>query len=795
MILLAPKSLALLLLVVAAALLLFYGLLLRREGRHDHRLSRLQVLMLWILRGSAALAALAALARPAYEEVRVQQRLPVVTLLVDESRSMEFPDSRDSALVRSHSSGQLSRYRSAALAVDELQQKLSLTHRVRVYTFSDSLKLLRELPHRERQDEPALTSAEIFAAHDAPTGDYSNLGDALEDVLRDLAGEKVAGVVLLSDGRQTGGAGLDGAAELASAAHVPVHAVVLGTEFPLLDLRIDDVIAGAEASLGDVLTFHVKVTNQVSSALDVELTLEERPGDDPVSGGGSDNAASAYQQVARRQLRLARGEQSVTISTIPDTEGLRRFRLSLPQQPDEVNTDNNVAEISVNIVKRTLKVLLVAGDPSREYFYLVPALLRDPIIDLSCFLQSADVDYMQQGNSAIERLPATVKEWSAYDVAILLDVDPNGITTQQLSGLENMVSNGGGLMIIAGRTHGLAKLVQVHAAQIRGLLPVEVDKNLHLDHDRVHSQAFHILRTVPGRSHPIAQASADPTVNEQLWSTFERLDFFWHHPVSGPKPKAIVLAERGGAAGGPSEPLMVVHRYVDGAVFFSAINDLWRWRYPYESYECDRLWTRMIRYLGEARLLGTQQQVALATDRRSYGPGEDVEIVLRVLDPALMAQLSGQPLFASVGGTGQDQYAVPLSPDVRGEPLYRGSYRARHAGSMMIRARHVPPDADSEAKPLFDVSHSFEVKMQSLEAIDTSADLAGMQRLAEQTGGRYFDYHTMNELASLADEIPPDPQVLTEVTVREVWDGTLFLTIFLVLVSSELSLRKWWGLL
>lgn len=775
-----------LLLAVAAALAVFYGFVLRREGRQDRRLSGRQIAVLWLLRCGVALLALATLARPAYRRVHTEERLPVVPLLVDESLSMAFPDSRDNPLVQASPAERRTRYHTAQTVVQKLQEKLTRSHRVRVYTFSDTLGLLRELPHRPAQAEAVVSRDDLFAGHPQPTGEHSNVGDALADALRELAGEKVAGVVLLSDGRQTGGLDLGSVAEQAAGARVPIHTIALGSEFPLRDLRIDEVVVGAEASLGDVLTFHVKITNQISSPLATELTLEEKDAQD---------TAAKYREIVRRPLTLPRGQQVVSLAAIPETEGLRRFRLTLPRQPDEVNVENNVAEVTVKVIKRTLKVLLIAGQPSREYYYLTPALLRDPIIDLSCYLQAADVDYVQQGNTVIERLPATVAEWSKYDVAILFDVDPNGITTQQLAGLENMVSNGGGLMVLAGRNHGLAKLVQVHAARIRGLLPVEIDKNLHLDHDRVYDRPFKVRRTLKGKSHPTLLASADPTANEKLWAPFGNLNFWWSHPVQDLKPKAISLLERADASNGENPCLMAIHRYEDGAVFFSGLDSLWLWRFPAESHDYDRLWTRIIRYLGEARLLGTQQQVALATERRSYSPGEDVQITLRVLDPALLAQLGGQTLHAAVSSEAKDQYMVPLSLDPRGELLYRGTYRARRVGSLLVHARQAAPDADSEARPLFDVKHGFEVKMQSLEEADTSADLKGLEALAGRTGGRSYDYRTMHDLDALIEAIPTEPQVLTETSVEEVWDGTTFLLLFLALVSTELSLRKWWGLL
>jgi len=114
---------------------------------------------------------------------------------------------------------------------------------------------------------------------------------------------------------------------------------------------------------------------------------------------------------------------------------------------------------------------------------------------------------------------------------------------------------------------------------------------------------------------------------------------------------------------------------------------------------------------------------------------------------------------------------------------------------MVARTKQAAPGASSEEKPLFDVEHAFQVKMQSLEARETSADLDAMRKLARQTGGQYLDYRSMGSVDDLARAIPADPQVLSEEIVVEVWDGSLFLLLFLILIGAEWSLRKLWGLL
>ena len=774
--LLSGQGLTILLLVVAVVLGFFYAYVYRQEARQARRLTPRQRGLLRLLRIVVGILAVCALARPAVTVVKHETRLPVLPMVLDESTSMGFTDSRDNPLVQANPPDKRRRYDTAQTVVDLLQKKLTLTHRVKVFTFSDTSKLLKELPRRKHERDPVPSREELFGGAAHPTGEYSNIGDGLRDVLRELSGDRISGVVLLSDGRQTGGGLLREAGDQAKDARIPVHAITFGTEFPLRDLRIDEVIVDPETSLGDVLRFRLKISNQISAPLDTKLTLFEEG-----------------QKVNEKALKLNRGENQVEIATIPETEGTRAFKLVLPAYDDEVDTENNEAVVHVKIVKRTLRVLLVAGNPSREYLYVVPGLLRDPVVDLSCFLQSADIDYVQQGNTSIERLPRSVEEWKKYDVVMLFDVDPNKITTQQVAEMETMVRTGGGLMVIAGRNHGLAKLIQVHAVKVRELLPVEIDKNALPDYFQTFEAPCAAERTPVGRSHAVLRLDRDDRTNEAVWATFPK--YYWAHPVMGVKPKSVVLLGRAGDGAGRGDCLMAIHRYYEGAVFYSGLDSIWRWRYPSESYDYDRFWTNVIRYLGETRLKGTQQQVALSTDRNSYAPGEEVKVRLRLLDPALMSQLEGQQLMVAVTSVQGERQMVPLRPDQKGEMLYLGSYRARRVGSMVVGAKQAAPGGSSEAKPLFDVKCAFQVKMQSLENKDTSGDLEAMSNLAKQTGGKYFDYRNMGSIAELLAAIPTAPQVLRQEARVEVWDGTTFLLLFLLLIGAEWSLRKLWGLL
>ena len=112
-----------------------------------------------------------------------------------------------------------------------------------------------------------------------------------------------------------------------------------------------------------------------------------------------------------------------------------------------------------------------------------------------------------------------------------------------------------------------------------------------------------------------------------------------------------------------------------------------------------------------------------------------------------------------------------------------------------MRVRQVAPGADSEAKPIFDVTHKIDVRIRSEEEIDTSGDLETMKTIARETGGRFYNYRNMRDLSALVGAIPADKEVLVRERALEVWDTATLLLVILALAGGEWSLRKVWGLL
>jgi len=762
--------------VALVAVVVYYRHVGRRDGR---RLAPARARTLYALRLAVVGLVLVMLLRPAFDILRGEVRLPLVALLVDESASMTLPAEPDNPLIPrrpDQDRSERSRYAVATEAVLRLHEPLTRTHRVELFTFSDKLDRVKDIAYRGDGGE-GTPPEEVRKALKPPTGEHTDIADGLVAVLGELEGRKVSAIVLMSDGRATDPGGLAPAIRAARDRDVPVHTVTCGTEDPLRDLAIQSLIAPDEASLNDMMPLRATLINHIRPNLAVEMKILEEG-----------------ELVATQELVLPAGRSDRTLTAIPKVKGERRFRLELPTFPDELSLENNAKEFTVNVVERELRVLFIAGTPSIEYHFIVQSLARDPIINVSCWLQAADIDYVQPGNTPIERLPRGLREWEDYHVVILYDIDPNQISNEQETALEALVRGGGGALVVAGREHGMDKLLQVRGAKMNALLPVEIDKNRPPSYEMVFEKPFRLQRTDAGRKHPILRFEMSEKANEEVWATLPT--FFWHHPVVGAKPTAVPLLERVGPPGDRGNVVMALQRYEKGVVFYTGVQTLWRWRYPYENYDYDRFWRQLVRYLAETKLLGAQKQVALYTDKATYSPGEAVQISLAVLDPALLNQLRREAISALVVEENGAEFRVPMSAVVgEGVSEYRASYRARRVGRYRVNVKHALARGSSDQRPLFDEWRPFTVQLQSLEFVDTTADPGAMRELATATGGKALERQGLRDVASLADAIPTEPQLIPHETIEDFWDSPLFLVLFLGCITTEWALRKHWELL
>jgi uncharacterized membrane protein len=663
---------------VAAVLLAHKGL--RTETRRPRRIA------LVTLRAVSALVALFLLLEPAVQllqTARVKNRLAV---LVDTSRSMNFPvapggDAR------------------AAVAAEWVK-----SNRNRLEQLGDRVAL--EWYAFDKDLVPA--EAGTLAGGLQARGGKSDLLGALKAVAAGgagAAGRKLAGAVLISDGADntTLGAGLSRQArEELESLGAPVTAVAVGATAPR-DLAVERVAVDDFAFVRNTLTIEATLKARGFQRETVQLVLRRE---------GS--------VVAAHSVQLEPGKESYTVplSFAPDTTGTFVFTVAAPILPDEAVAENNSRSFVLRVIRDRVRVLLVAGRPSWDERFLRGLLKQDPNIDLiSFFILRTGTDNAGP-NHELSLIPFPVAEIFgeqlrtfdavlfvnfAYQPYRALDID------RYLPNLRDYVKGGGAFAMVGGEQsfgeghYGITPLQEI--------LPVEA-----LEGAGFTTEPFKPRLTPDGRRHPVTQLAGGEAANEAAWSALP--------PVPGlnltrPAAGARVLLESPlNLLQGRPTPLVAVREVGAGRSLAVATDATWHWGFVAaeggggnRSYQ--RFWNNALRWLVRDPALTPVQvepdkpevepgdPVGLSVSVRSsdYGPGAGAEIAVE-----LVSADDGKVVSRAKGVAGSDGTAhVEIAPPKPG--AYKvvastgsGTTAQVATGAVAVRAAG-PEDADAAPRP------------------------------------------------------------------------------------------------
>ncbi|MFQ5489762.1 MAG: hypothetical protein ACE5GE_03475 [Phycisphaerae bacterium] len=792
----------------AVAAALFVGalcwivvLLYRREGRGGAVL-RLRMVMAAI-RCAVLLLLVAIWLEPVMATYLTRWTESHTLILLDDSASMDLRDPyRDPALARRVTSvlGEPADepIRRADLAERILQRDdarllaaLASRNAVKVYAFSDGLELL-ETVAADRPNQPApasdsdsqIADRTTEALHLTAQGPATNAGQAIHRAVQQQGGAPIAGIIMLTDGSFTQPGSAESIADLLGEQQIPLHLIGIGDPAPPRNVRVVQLTAPHNAFEGDPfeLTAHLSATGMVGQS--IELRLFERP----VDGTGDPQLV---------------GQQTITIQTdgpLPpqvferrrDTIGRWAYHVEVPPAPYESITDDNRKQITVNVIDSRARILLVAGNASWDYRYLSRLLERDDAFDVSCWLQTADPRAARDGNTIIDRLPSTPESLLAYDAVILLDPDPDELSRSWCELVSRLVSqHGGGLLYAAARIHTPGLVHDPRLGPLVKLWPVTVDPEADLILNRIghyQRQAFEVTVPDDALGHPVMRQHDDSAANRLDWQGIG--DIYWHYPVLRQKPVANVLLRHGDArmANAYGAHVLAATQFVGaGRTAFLAFDGSWRWRRYGEDF-FNGFWIRLIRYLVEGKLLGTNNRGQILTDADTYQLGDTVSITARLYDPQFNP-LQASEVSLSVSG-GALQHKLLLQPVADQPGLFSGRFVPDRTGSYELELEIPTP---GRARPVV-IRRGIGVARPNIEMANPRMNRAALVSLA--SSGPDGHYHEMDEFDDLAESIV-DRHESTTIRARPtpLWDSIWMLTLLIALLAGEWTLRKVYRLL
>lgn len=724
--------------------------------------------MLMPLRFGVIMTALFVLGRPILVLQKNEIEPSVVAVLLDDSASMASVDvsaplqDRDSAVPRSRWSQSV---QSVLAEGDGLIDRLRLRHEVEFWTFDATASHVARIA-----SEKDVAAVRLRAAASEPAGRLTNVARSLTQVFDSMQGRRLAGVVVVTDGRQTALSGVELAMQASGARRAPIHTVTVGSAVPRKDV--------------DLVRVHAPEHVYVTDAVGIDLRLEIKGFDAELPLAVEIEERSTGETVGRQTLEIDRG-QSVCRGRIvyrPTSPGLKKLVARVLPQAGEENVANNAADFSLTAHDARVSVLFVDDQPRYEYRFLKNVLLREATIESSCLLLSATPGFSQEGTRPVTMFPRSIEELGRYDVIIFGDVDVHGdwLTPAQEAMIVDFVSaSGGGLAFVAGERNMPESL---RRTRLEKLLPVRLPPARGVDADEIITDAWQPRLTTAGRDNVIfSMAEADVSPGDLLKAL---PGWYWHARISGPQPGAIVLASHAGdEAAQDDTPVAVLGRFGKGRTFFLGSDDLWRWRqFEGESYYT-HVWVQIIRTLARARKFG-ERGLRLETDRRRYELGREVKIEL-FDDADAGDSLPSNPAVLVKDDHDQPLARVPLRRESRGSVRAVGEFAPPRAGQLTLTLENAPREAAAPAR-VISVVHT------DRETDRKEADPEFLKTLATGSGGVAIQLG--DDWRPLVDAIP-DRSVQIPADVEEpVWDTRLMLFLFTGLIASEWIIRKGIGL-
>ena len=726
-----PKWVLLLLTIAAAAGL---ALLIRsRLPRAPANLRTWRAAVIWLLESAVVALLLVLLWKPAITVAELKPQQNIIAVLVDDSRSMGITEdgaTREARAVRALDSG----------ALAGLQQKFQ----TRLYSLDTRLNRVYNL------------------AGLAPSAPATRIADSLKQLAAETSDLPIGAVVLISDGSDNSG-GID--RETIAALRdrrIPVHTVGIGREQASKDVELENVEveprALADSRVAAVVRFHQHGYAGRKAML-------------RVSDGGKTLNVREVTFGSDGQV------QAETLLFNVGSAGERTFQFSIDRLPDEENPSNNTTARLVDVRSTKRRILYMEGEPRWEYKFIRRAEEDDSDVQLASIVRTTENKIYRQGvespGELADGFPSSSTDLFGYQGLIIGSVEVDYFTPQQRELIKEFVDRrGGGLLLLAGR-FALAD-GGWGSSNLADLLPVVLPNRK----DTFRRDPATVELTSAGTESIICRLAEDEDRNSQRW---KQLPYLMNYQDPGTlKPGAAVLAEMNTGRG--KLPLLITENYGRGRTAVLATAGTWRWKMsmPVEDQIHATFWRQLLRWL----VADSPDRVTATVANPTLFDDGQVQISAEVRDKDYLPQAAAS-VEARISGPDGRSATVELAPDSTSAGLYRGDWTADKPGS--YRAEIVAGLGDTEAGR--DVV-SFERVDGVAENFHTEQNRELLQKLSEQTGGRYW---RPQELSRLPSEISYSDAGIAVRETKDLWSMPAVFLLILGLQCAEWLLRRKWG--
>ncbi|SFG99103.1 hypothetical protein SAMN04488020_105241 [Palleronia marisminoris] len=566
----------------------------------------------WWLRGLAAVALLAALSGPSLQSEERAPLSDIVIAVVDESASQRISD-RESQSER---------------ALERLEAEVAALEN---------------------------TELRVVRLGDGDEDDGTLLMTALAEAMAEEPSARIAGAVLISDGRLHD---IEHAPDLPA----PLHLLMTGHEDDW-DRRLEITTAPAFGILGEEVALRLRVEDQGAVPDDrqgpVELLIS-------VDGGEA------------QSFTVPTGEE-MELPVVLSHAGMNVIQFQVPVAEGELTDRNNAAVVQINGVRDRLRVLLVSGEPHPGERTWRNLLKSDSSVDLVHFTilrppeKQDGVPVNELSLIAFPTRELFLEKIDEFDLIIFDRYQRRGILPAlYLDNVRQYVENGGAVLVAAGPDFATA--ASLYRSPLGEILPAAPTS-------RVLEEPYLPELTDIGRRHPVTQGLGGDGETPAWGRWMRQIEL---EPVSG----EVVMTGIG------DSPLLVLDRVGEGRVALLGSDHAWLWSRGFEGGgpQLDLLrrvahWSMEEPELEEEALTATADGQTMTVTRRTLddeagpveieGPtGETVTLEMEEVAPGRFQAVYQGPEIGLYRLTQGDEEAVialgPQSPREFAETVASG---------------------------------------------------------------------------------------------------------------------------
>jgi hypothetical protein len=664
-------------------------------------------------------------------------RAAIVPILVDVSRSMRIADADGSSRIE----------RARDLAA-KLAPVLGTEFRVETLGFGDTTDVL--------DLDRAAASAR-----------RTDIGAALSAVADRYRGRGVAGVVVISDGADTGGTPLPNGAP-------PVYAVPVGSPRPVRDREVADVAIGDAPLPGSLVDLTATIVSHGFGRDPIELRVLE----------------NGRPFATRRVVPAADGAPTRELFQVPPAgDAPTVYTVEVPAASGELVPENNARSVLVPPAGRRRRILLVEGAPGFEHSFLKRAWSADPALELDAVVRKGQNDRgddtfdiqasAERAAALTSGFPVDRKTLFSYDAVVLANAAARFVDRERGELMESfVVERGGGLLVLGARSFASGG---IGGTPVEDLLPVALARSAAGDIAPASGDgaANRIGLTPDGRTHPILRLGATPEETAKRWAAAPPLASI--ALLGAPRPGARTLAVAG-ASGRGTRPVLVVQRFGEGRTLAFGGEATWRWRMmrPVDDRLYETFWRQTARWLST----GSPDPVTAAVTGGSV-PGEPATVDVAVRDAAF-TPVRGAALSVRVKGPDGRVEELAAEPLDAAAATWRARFKPAHPGVHVVSVEASRAGTRLGRADRYVLSGGADIEMA-----DPRANEAVLARIASSTRGGVV---RESDIAQLPARMAASVDSAAPRATRELWHGPIPLLLIIGLLSVEWVLRRHWGL-